>query len=85
MVVSKIKSPLSLLDELDKEVCYEQSSSRKIKSPSLLLNEFGEAGWYRPITEQNSSKQWYIRIHSVCGHDYIGIGEARRIDERKIR
>jgi hypothetical protein len=89
MVASKIKSPLSLLDEFGKEVCYEQiteqSSSRKIKSPSLLLNEFGEAGWYGPITEQHSSKQWYIRTHPVYDHDYIGIGEARRIDERKIR
>jgi hypothetical protein len=89
IIPPKIKSPLLLLNELGEEVYYEQiteqSSFKQVKSPQSLLNEFGEEGWYGPITELNSSKQWYIRTHRVIHYDYIGIGDAGKVDERRIR
>lgn len=56
-----------------------------IKPPDTILREFGEEGWYGPIRDRASSRKWYIRVHNVPYHEYVGIGEARTVEKHRIR
>lgn len=56
-----------------------------ISPPAAILREFGEQGWYGPIRDRASSRKWYVRVHNVPYHEYVGIGEARTVEEHRIR
>ena len=57
-----------------------------LKSPELLFWEFGEEGWYGPITDStNLRRKWYIHISKIPDYVRRGSGEASQVDKRYIR
>jgi len=62
----------------------------ELKQPKNLLKEFGEAGWYGPIKESNSSKIWYVKTHKFDHHiprkaDIDIDGQTKSFDTASIR
>lgn len=55
------------------------------KDPQILLQKFGEDGWYGPIRDLENDKNYYIRITKVSDYIKRGSGEANQLDERGIR
>ncbi len=55
------------------------------KDPQILLQKFGEDGWYGPIKDLENNKNYYIRIRKVVDYINRGSGEASQLDERGIR
>ncbi len=56
-----------------------------LKSPNLLLQEFGEQGWYGPIKDSTTCRIWYIHTSRISDYVRRGIGEATQVDQRDIR
>ncbi|NEQ66724.1 MAG: hypothetical protein F6K21_14695 [Symploca sp. SIO2D2] len=57
----------------------------ELKSPELLFWEFGEEGWYGPITDSTNLRKWYIHISKIPDYVLRGSGEASQVDKRDIR
>jgi hypothetical protein len=55
------------------------------KSPAQLLREFGEQGWYGPITDSTNHRKWYIHISKIPDYVRRGSGEASQVEKRYIR
>lgn len=53
--------------------------------PQVLLQKFGEEGWYGPISDNEDDKKWYIRTCKIKDYIRRGIGDASQIDTRNIR
>jgi hypothetical protein len=56
-----------------------------LKSPAQLLWEFGEQGWYGPITDSTNLRKWYIHISKIPDYVHRGSGEASQLEQRYIR
>jgi len=56
-----------------------------LKSPALLLEEFGDDGWYGPIQEFTGQQKWYVRTYKIIDYIRRGSGETSQIDKRYIR
>jgi hypothetical protein len=56
-----------------------------LKSPNLLLQEFGDEGWYGPISDSIGNRKWYIRTLKISDYIQIGRGEASQLEQRRRR
>lgn len=59
-----------------------------LNSPTLLLNEFGEEGWYGPIHDSSQEQTWYIRTYKITDRLLTknqAPSQIGQIDSRNIR
>lgn len=55
-----------------------------LSDPGLLLDRFGEEGWYGPIQSPiDSDVNWYVRIKGVSNSSYVGSEGASQIDTKQ--
>ncbi len=63
----------------------QSAHTPSLKSPALLLREFGEEGWYGPIQETTGLKKWYIRTYKIPDYIRRKTGETSQFEECNIR
>lgn len=56
-----------------------------LKSPALLLREFGEEGWYGPLQDITGLRKWYIRTFKIRDYVRKKTGDTSQPDECNIR
>ena len=57
----------------------------EFKTPTILLKEFGDEGWYGPIQDSHKPQKWYIRTQKIVDYFRKNSCEANSISERYIR
>lgn len=57
----------------------------QFQDPLILLENFGDDGWYGPIKDPDSSRVWYIYILKISDFTHRGIQNNLTVDQRFIR